>query len=147
MGLWDVEAPTFSRQSVHRWRWGCQPYAPAALYPPGKFLVLISVRGWVDPRSVVRLERLGKLKKSTSSGLEPRDLPTCSIVPQPTTCCTCYFLMKLTPSHYYWYCRECWRLSSDYYKLLWCSFNSKTWHRKTCIVQVCKNWFVTYRAM
>jgi hypothetical protein len=24
---------TFSRQSAHRWRWGCQPYAPAALYP------------------------------------------------------------------------------------------------------------------
>jgi hypothetical protein len=23
--------PTFSRQSAHRWRWGCQPYAPAAL--------------------------------------------------------------------------------------------------------------------
>jgi hypothetical protein len=33
--LWDVEAPTFSRQSAHRWRWGCQPYAPAALYPQG----------------------------------------------------------------------------------------------------------------
>jgi hypothetical protein len=24
----DVEAPTFSRQSAHRWRRGCQPYAP-----------------------------------------------------------------------------------------------------------------------
>jgi hypothetical protein len=33
IGLGDVEAPTFSRQSAHRWRWGCQPYAPAALYP------------------------------------------------------------------------------------------------------------------
>jgi hypothetical protein len=33
IGLWDVEAPTFSRQSAHRWRWGCQPHAPAALYP------------------------------------------------------------------------------------------------------------------
>jgi hypothetical protein len=33
MGLWDFEAPTFSRQSVHRWRWAYQPYAPAALYP------------------------------------------------------------------------------------------------------------------
>jgi hypothetical protein len=32
MGPWDVEAPTFCRQSAHRWRWGCQPYAPAALY-------------------------------------------------------------------------------------------------------------------
>jgi hypothetical protein len=32
IGLWDVEDPTFSGQSAHRWRWGCQPYAPAALY-------------------------------------------------------------------------------------------------------------------
>jgi hypothetical protein len=31
--LWDVEAPAFSSKSAHRWRWGCQPYAPAALYP------------------------------------------------------------------------------------------------------------------
>jgi hypothetical protein len=33
IGLWHVEAPTLSRQSAHRWRWGCQPHAPAALYP------------------------------------------------------------------------------------------------------------------
>jgi hypothetical protein len=33
IGLWDVEAPTFSRQSAHRWRWGCRAYAPASLYP------------------------------------------------------------------------------------------------------------------
>jgi hypothetical protein len=33
IGLWDVEASTFYRQSVHRWRWGCQPYMPALLYP------------------------------------------------------------------------------------------------------------------
>jgi hypothetical protein len=25
VGLWDVEAPTFYRQSDHRWWWGCQP--------------------------------------------------------------------------------------------------------------------------
>jgi hypothetical protein len=61
--LWEVEAPTFSRQSAHRWRQGCQPYAPAAFYPPGRFLVLIS----------------------TLSGSWTGDLPVCSIVPQPTT--------------------------------------------------------------
>jgi hypothetical protein len=33
----------------------------------------------------VRLEGLGKLKKSTSSGAGTCDLPACSIVPQPTT--------------------------------------------------------------
>jgi hypothetical protein len=52
--------------------------------PPGKFLVLISVRGWVDPSARVSLEGLRKLKKSTSSGTQTGDLPACSIVPQPT---------------------------------------------------------------
>jgi hypothetical protein len=33
IGLWHVEAPTFSIQSAHRRRWNCQTYAPAALYP------------------------------------------------------------------------------------------------------------------
>jgi hypothetical protein len=73
IGLWDVEAPVFSRQSAHRWRRGCQSYAPAGRpLPPGRFLVLISVKRRVDPRSIVRLEGLGQLKiPMTSSGLEP----------------------------------------------------------------------------
>jgi hypothetical protein len=40
--------------------------------PPGRFLLLISVRGWVDPRAIVRLKVLGQLKNlMTSSGIEP----------------------------------------------------------------------------
>jgi hypothetical protein len=40
--------------------------------PSGKFLVLISVRGWVDPKAIVQLEGLGQLKNPmTSLGIKP----------------------------------------------------------------------------
>jgi hypothetical protein len=68
--MWEVEAPTIYRQSAHRWRWNCQPYVPAAIYLPGKFLVHISVRGWIDPRVIVWLG-LGQLQKSTLSRFDP----------------------------------------------------------------------------
>jgi hypothetical protein len=32
IGLREVKAPTLLRQTANRWRQGCQPYAPAALY-------------------------------------------------------------------------------------------------------------------
>jgi hypothetical protein len=40
--------------------------------PSGTFLVLICVRGMVDPRVIVRLEGLGQLKNPVASlGIEP----------------------------------------------------------------------------
>jgi hypothetical protein len=40
--------------------------------PPGRYLVLVSVRRWVDPRAIVQLVELGQLKNLvTSSEIEP----------------------------------------------------------------------------
>jgi hypothetical protein len=53
--------------------------------PPGNFLVLIFVRGWVDTTDILRLEGLGQLKKSSDlNGNLIHDLPIRSIVPKLT---------------------------------------------------------------
>jgi hypothetical protein len=71
VGLWDIEDPIFCIQSAHGRRWGCQPYAPGAPLPVERFLVLISLRDWVDPRVIMLLEGLGQFKNPmTSWGIE-----------------------------------------------------------------------------
>jgi hypothetical protein len=84
LGLLEVEAPTFS--DISSWMAArLSALCACRFLPPGRFLLLISVRGWVNPRAIVQLEGLGTLKKSTSSGTQTGDLPACSIVPQLTT--------------------------------------------------------------
>jgi hypothetical protein len=84
LGLREVEAPPFSDI---RHTDGGKVVRPTRrpLFTPGRFLVLISVRGRVDTRAIVRLQILSKLKKSTSSGIRTGDFPACSTLPQPTT--------------------------------------------------------------
>jgi hypothetical protein len=79
---------------------------PAALYPPGGFLILISVRGWIDHRAIVRLEGLGQLKNlMTLSGIEPATLThkccvgTSMIMFMPNFMCLALMVHLLSPTN------------------------------------------------
>jgi hypothetical protein len=78
--LRDVEAATLN-QTI-----GSQMAVRSALYPQEDSWYSFLLRDCVELRAIVQLERVGKLKKSIDLiGKGTRDLPACSIVPQPTT--------------------------------------------------------------
>jgi hypothetical protein len=83
--LWDVEAPTFSRQSAHRWRWGCQPYAPAAVYPQEDTLYSFLFEAESTVGSYCIWQGWVNWKSNELIGNRTRDLPACSIVPRSST--------------------------------------------------------------
>jgi hypothetical protein len=77
IGLWDDKAHTIGSQMAVR----LSTLHAGRPLPPRKFQVLISVRDWVKPRAIVRLEGLSQLKKIHLTGTRNRDLPACCIVP------------------------------------------------------------------
>jgi hypothetical protein len=62
IGLRDIEAPTSSRQSAHRWRWGYQPYARSALYPQEDSQYSFRLEAESTSGAILRLEKWGQLK-------------------------------------------------------------------------------------
>jgi hypothetical protein len=78
--LSDVDALTFSRQSAHRWRSGCQPYAPVEPYPrkiPGTHFCLRRSRHHEHSAA----GRIRSVEKSSDLiGNRTRDLLACSTV-------------------------------------------------------------------
>jgi hypothetical protein len=78
MNLWDIEAHTFSRQSANSGEVVSFTLLPVTPLPPGRFLVLMCVGGWVDPSAIVRLEEfffLWRYSPNLGHGLPPWNSP------------------------------------------------------------------------
>jgi hypothetical protein len=82
--LWDVQALTFSRQLAHRWRWGCQPYFPAALDAQEHSWYSLLLEAESTPGPQCGWKGYFNWKSNYLIGKGTRDLPACSILPQPS---------------------------------------------------------------
>jgi hypothetical protein len=95
-----VDTYRVSRQSAQRWGWR-HPCAPVALSHTEIILVLISVRDWVNPMAIVRLQELAKLKKKIIQWCNSDSNPRSLLFQIRICCCEDTYLY---PNHYsvYW---------------------------------------------
>jgi hypothetical protein len=82
VSLCDFEDPTLPRHSAHRWRLGCQPYAPASLYSPEIFSPVSDTQICFGLSSSHDLLRLEELELPTHERSVPRLLVTARVVPR-----------------------------------------------------------------